>query len=41
MKFDVRDIEDDHQAAIAAVASVRNGEAKMLLKGKIKTANLL
>ncbi|MBN2356443.1 bifunctional enoyl-CoA hydratase/phosphate acetyltransferase [candidate division KSB1 bacterium] len=41
MKFDIRDMADDVQAAAAAVTCVRNGEAHILLKGKIKTANLL
>ncbi len=41
MAFDIRDIQDDNQAAEAAVACVREGEAHMLLKGRIKTANLL
>jgi len=39
--LEIRDVADDAKAAQAAVASVRNGEAQMLLKGKIKTAHLL
>jgi phosphate butyryltransferase len=39
--FEIREVKDDTAAARSAVASVRSGEAQILLKGKIKTAALL
>ena len=39
--FAIHDLEDDTLAAQAAVASIRNGQTQILLKGKIKTSALL
>lgn len=39
--FTIQDIDDDIQAAQAAVESIRSGRSQILLKGKIKTALLL
>ena len=39
--FEIRHVPDENEAAVQAVASVRKGEAQILLKGKIKTALLL
>ncbi|HNW59462.1 MAG TPA: bifunctional enoyl-CoA hydratase/phosphate acetyltransferase [bacterium] len=41
MPFVVHDVPEEVNAARAAVAAVRSGEAQILLKGKIKTAALL
>ncbi len=39
--FEIRHVPDENEAAVQAVAAIRNGEAQILLKGKIKTALLL
>ncbi len=39
--FAIHDLEEDTLAAQAAVASIRNGQTQILLKGKIKTSALL
>ena len=39
--FTLREVQGEGAAAMAAVTAVRNGEAQILLKGKIKTAALL
>ena len=38
---EIRDIPDQQQAVLESVKAVRNGEASILLKGKIKTSALL
>jgi phosphate butyryltransferase len=40
-RFELIDTEDDKEAALEAVSAVRRGEADILMKGMIQTADLL